>query len=342
MEQQLLDKYGGRNINRRLLKDLIKDIKNYKEPKTIKAPEPNLYLDNVLTKIDTMKDGRGDDLSDSSKKNYKSKIKAIDKVIPNIFQLFIDNPNNNPIVNDAISQIVNKYPKSSKDYLAVISKVINNLEGLSQRISPYIKGRIQQAIKEGLKVSQKTSDEKVEFKPLKITWKEFTKKVKQITKDEKIPLQVKVLFELYKLLTLRDNFGNVRITDKDLDDDTNFYNFKTKIFHLNNYKTKKKYGNKKYELPVYLNKMIEKLYEQQNYLYVNLLPDTLYLRGELSGVIPGLTKKYFGVEFNITDMRNARVSYSQEKESIDKQRITADIMLHSLAVAQQQYNRKEK
>ncbi len=342
MEQQLLDKYGGRTIDKRTLIEIIKDIKNYKEPEPKPNIKPDLDIDNILEQIDTMKDKyTGKDLTDITKKNYKSKIIMIDKFIPNIFQLFIDNPNSNPVINYNLKLIRDKYPKSYKDYIIPLSKVITNLKGLDDKISPYIKGRIQQVIKEGNVVSQKRSDDNVDFKPLKITWKEFEKKTNEIRNNDDIPLQVKVLFELYKLLTLRDDFGNVRITDKDLDDNINYYNFKTKILHLNNFKTKKRFGKRRYKLPKYLNKMIEKLFEEQNFLYVNLLPDTLYRNGELSKVITKLTKKYYGIQFNITDMRNARITYSQKKHTIEKQRQVAEIMLHSLEMATQVYNRKE-
>ncbi len=343
MEQQLLDKYGGRNLNKKLLKQILKNIDNYENPIPIKTIiQPNLNLDNILTQIDTMKDVRGDDLTDKTKSNYKSKIKAIEKIIPNIFQLFIDNPNNNSVINNIFKLIVKQYPKSYKDYIVPLSKIINNLEGLDDNISPYIKSRIQQVIKEGNKVSQKISDDNVEFKPLKITWQDYVRKTGEVIRNEKIPLQIQLLFLLYKILPLRDNFGNVRITDKDLENNTNFYNINTRFFHLNNYKTKKTFGRKKYQLPTYLNQMIKKLFEDQNYLFVQLLPDTIYKNGELSKVVSKLTNKYYGVQFNITDIRNARISYSQENESIDNQRKTASLMLHSLSMANQVYNRKKK
>jgi len=342
MEQQLLDKYGGRTINRSVIDSIIKDIKNYKEP-TKDETEPNLNIDNILTKINTMKDGRGDDLTDKTKRNYKSKINAIEKIIPNIFQLFIDNPDNKPIINDALKQIRDEYPKSYKDYIIPLSKIIENIEGLSSKISSYIKGRIQQLIKEGNKVSVKISDEKVEFKPLKITWKEFTKKTRELQNNDEAPLQDKVLFQLYKLLTLRDNFGDVKLVEKDIENtDDNYYNVNTSILHLNQYKTIKKYGPKQYKLPKELSDDIKELFKEQNYLYVQIPPDTLYNRGELSKVVSKLSTKYYDTKFNITDIRNARISYSQDREPIDKQRQTADTMLHSLSTAQQVYNRKAK
>ncbi|NVM20099.1 MAG: hypothetical protein HWN80_20540, partial [Candidatus Lokiarchaeota archaeon] len=65
---QLVAKYGGRTINRSVIDSIIKDIKNYKEP-TKDETEPNLNIDNILTKINSMKDGRGDDLTDKTKTN---------------------------------------------------------------------------------------------------------------------------------------------------------------------------------------------------------------------------------------------------------------------------------
>ena len=65
MEKQLLNKYGGRNLNKKLLLELIDDIKNFKEDKKIE--KPNLTENNIIKVIDSMTNKEDKPLSDKSK-----------------------------------------------------------------------------------------------------------------------------------------------------------------------------------------------------------------------------------------------------------------------------------
>ena len=338
MEKYLLDKYGGRKINKILLKNLIDDIKNYED-----APTDDIIidvsLDKILEAIKTFKNRDGDDLSPISKKGYISKIKSIYDVIPNFFQLLIDNPNNKEVINSAFKIIDDKY-KNAKDYYAVISKVINNYEGLKPKISDYILGRLQQKIKESVNESVKSTDLKVDTEELKLTWNEFTDGVKELDNKSNVPLQDKVLFNLYKLLTLRDDFGNVKLVDEDLDNKTNFYNINTKTFHLNDFKTIKKFGRREYVIPDRIADMIQSLYDGGNkYLYESSLKKP-YSAGLSDAMINVLSKKYFDKKFSINDIRKL-VLVSYKSKTMEKQRNTAKIMLHSLSTAKVVYDRKK-
>ena len=78
--------------------------------------------------------------------------------------------------------------------------------------------------------------------------------IKELTDDDSIDLNDKILLNLYRFYPIRDNYGKVLLTDKDLDDNENFYNVKTKLFHLNNYKTKDTYGKQKFLIPDFISK----------------------------------------------------------------------------------------
>jgi hypothetical protein len=70
---------------------------------------------------------------------------------------------------------------------------------------------------------------------------------------------------------IRDDYGDVRITNKDLDSG-NFYNTKTKKLHPNDYKTSGKYGAQAISLPKALTTIIEKsiLKQPRSYLFTKL------------------------------------------------------------------------
>jgi len=338
MEKYLLDKYGGRKLNKILLKELIDDIKNYADVPTDDITI-DVSLDKILEAINNFKNRNGDDLTEISKKNYISKIKAVYEVVPNFFQLLIDNPNNNSVINTTFKLLDDKW-KNPKDYYSAISKVINNYEGLKSKISDYILGRIQQKLKESVKENIKETDMKVDTAELKITWKEFTNKVNEIEKNEKVPLQDKVLFNLYKLLTLRDDFGNIHLTTEDLDNETNFYNINTKTLHLNEYKTLKTFGKKEYTIPNRIADMIKELYDKGNKYLYQKRNGTPFPKGLSDLISKTLSLKYFNKKFSINDIRKARITFIQNKPQ-EKQREVANIMLHSLSTAKEVYNRKK-
>jgi hypothetical protein len=187
-------------------------------------------------------------------------------------------------------------------------------------------------------------DEKVSFDELKIEWTEYLNKVKELTDNANVPLKIKILFNLYKTYQLRDDYGNVLLTDKDLGNDVNFYNVKTREFHLNNYKgtAKAKYGNKIYKIPQYIADMIMKRYDDGNkYLIGKNKNETYNGNGHLTSLIKDATNKYFGKQFSINDIRRSVVSYYHENKDIKKRKQLADIMLHSYAEAVKSYNREE-
>lgn len=338
MEKYLLDKYGGLKLTKPRLKELIYDIKNYEE--VVDDTEIDVSLDKVIDAIGKFKNRYdGEDLSPRTIENYRNKIQMIYNVVPDLFQLMIDNPENKAVINDAFKVIDKKWSNGPKDYYAAISKVIQSFPNLKSKISDYILGRIQQKIKENMNEHVRKTDVKVDTEPLKITWKQFTDGVDKLTKNKDTPLQDKVLFNFYKLLTLRDDFSRVHLVNKDLDNETNFYNLKTRTFHLNKYKEKNHHGKKEYHIPPLLHNLVQRLYDQGNkYLYEsrNKKP---YAGGLTDKICRNLSKKYFNIKFCIGDLRQARATNARIYPRQNQRQVAKD-MLHSFQTSSNVYVRK--
>jgi hypothetical protein len=348
MEKQLLNKYGGRNLNKKLLLELIDDIKNYKEDKKIE--KPNLTEENIIKVINSMTNKEDKPLSDKSKDIYKRRAKNLNLI--KVLEDLIKFKNNKDEVNKILKDIEMQKSKTlRKDFskfrsledFIFLNQMINNIDNVYENLNEYVLNRINQYIQELIKLRTEAKDNKTSFDDLKIEWTEYLKKVKELTEDTKVPIKIKILFNLYKTFPLRDNYGDVLLTDKDLDDDVNFYNVKTKEYHLNNYKgtAKAKYGNKVYKVPEYIHKMIMEEYDNGNKYLIGKTKDTKYSKGSLVTLVKDASNKYFGNQFTINDIRRSVVSYYHEHKDIKKRKQLADIMLHSYEEAQRSYNREE-
>lgn len=348
MEKQLLNKYGGRNLNKKLLLELIDDIKNFKEDKKIE--KPNLTEENIIKVINSMTNKEDKPLSDKSKDIYKRRAKNLNLI--KVLQDLIKYKNNKIEVNKILKDIEMQKSKTlRKEYskfrsledFVFLNQMINNIPNMYENINEYVLNRINQYIQELIKLRNDAKDEKTSYDELKIEWAEYLKKVKELTEDPKVPLKIKILFNLYKTYPLRDDYGAVVLTDKDLDDNINFYNVKTKEFHLNNYKgtAKAKYGKRIYKVPEYIHKMIMEEYDNDNKFLIGKTKETKYSGGHLVSLVKDATKKYFGNQFTINDIRRSVVSYYHENKDIKKRKQLADIMLHSYSEAQRSYNREE-
>jgi hypothetical protein len=349
MESKLLSKYGGRNLNKKLLLELINDIKNYKEDK--KVEKPNLTNDNVMKVIDGLTNKDDKKLSQKSIEIYKRRVKNLNLI--KVLEDLIKFKNNKNEVNKILKDIeMQKSKKLKKDFskhrsledFVLLNQMINNIDHVFENLNEYVLNRINQHIQELVKLRTDAKDEKVSFDELKIEWTEYLNKVKELTDNPNVPLKIKILFNLYKTYQLRDDYGNVLLTDKDLGDDINFYNVKTREFFLNQYKgtAKAKYGKKIYKIPQYIADMIMKRYDDGNkYLIGKNKNETYNGNGHLTSLIKDATNKYFGKQFSINDIRRSVVSYYHEHKSIPKRKQLAEIMLHSYQEAVKSYNREE-
>ena len=299
----------------------------------------NYSEDKIIEMIKNFKSNKDTELRPITILNYLNKYKRLNEIEPDIINKLISAGNDKKIVNAIIKKIKSNF-KNSKDYFSILSKIIKSLKNVDEDISNYIINRIFQIFKEEHKKNEEETDDKVDFEQVKLKWKDYLNFVDRIMKNDKIPKKFKILFSLYKIFPLRDDYGNVLLTDKDLDNKTNFYNVKTKIFHLNDYKTISKFGSKKYQVPDYISKLILEEYENGNKYLVGKTKDTKYALGSLSSTIKDRSKSYFGEKFTINDIRHSIIAFYDDK-SVKKKKQLADTMLHSYSSQYEIYKRKE-
>lgn len=271
--------------------------------------------------------------------NYLNKFIRLNQIEPDIINKLIKagNSNDKDTVNKIIKKVKSSF-KNSKDYFSVISKILNELN-VNQVIKPYLLNRISQVMKEQVVKNREEVDEKVTFEDAKLKWSDYTQFVDRLMKNDTVPNKIKIMFALYKVYPLRDDYGNVKLTIKDLDDKQNFYNVKTKVFHLNDYKTVSMFGPRRYEVPDYIAKLIKEEYDKGAHYLVGKKNTQKYALGSLSSTLKNLSKKYYGEKFTINDIRHSIIT-SYEDKSVKKKRQLANIMLHTYAAQYETYRRK--
>jgi len=292
-------------------------------------------------------------ITEQTKNNYRYYYNNLLKLDSNFFQTFLNLQHDKTEFNKLLKRIKNQEflqfnrkeieSHRSIKYFIFIQQIINRIPEYNKIFTPYANKRIEQYKKEMIKDSTEYNDNKVEYEPLKIKWSDYINKVKKITDDPSIDLNTKILFNIYRFFPLRDDLGIVLLTDKDLDNETNFYNINTKILQLNNYKTKTNYGNQRYQIPNFIADMINIRYEQGNKYMISKYKDTTFggTNGRLAQHIQYLTNKHFGITFGINDIRRSAIENHSNK-SIKSKRNLAKSMLNSYTVQQQVYNRLQK
>jgi len=348
MEAQLLKRYGGRILNKKLLVELIDDIKNFKENKKVEPVD--LTEDNVMKVINNMTNKEDKPLSDKSKDIYKRRVKNLN--IIQILKDLIKNKNNKDEVNKILKEIESQKTKTlKKDFskhrsledFVFLNQMINNIPNMYENLNDYVIDRINKFIQELIKLRTEAKDDKTSYDELRIDWNDYKNKTKELTDDPDVPLKIKILFNLYKNFPLRDDYGNVLLTDKDLDDDVNFYNVKTREFHLNKYKgtAMDKHGKKIYRVPQYIADMITKEYNDGNKYLIGRTKTETYPQGSLVKFIFQASKKYYGSRFGINDIRRSIITFYHENKDIKKRKQLAEVMLNSYEEQLRSYKREE-
>jgi len=348
MESTLLKRYGGRILNKKLLVELIDDIKSFKENKKIEPVD--LTEENVMKVIDGLTNKDDKPLSQKSIDIYKRRVKNLNLI--QILKDLIKNKDNKDEVNKILKEIEAQKTKTlKKDFskhrsledFVLLNQMINSIPNMFENLNDYVIDRINKFIQELIKLRTNAKDDKTSYDELRIDWTDFKKKTKELTDDPDVPLKIKILFNLYKTFTLRDNFGAVELTDKDLDNDINFYNVKTREFHLNKYKgtAMAKHGKKVYRIPKYIADMIMKEYNDDSKYLIGKNKTETYPQGSLVKFIFQASKKYYGVRFGINDMRQSIISFYHNNKDIKKRKQLAEIMLNSYEEQLKSYKREE-
>jgi len=349
----LLNSYEGKILNKKILKDIIDDIKNYKSEQDIKPFI--LTNEDIIDKIKNFKNIKTNkNLSSYTIKNYLKMFSDLNKSIPNFMKELIDNKDDKKKINEIFNKIKNQIwlEKNYKEikfsrslpYFTFITTLIKNIPEFKNNLNNYVINRINFIKKELIVLNNKDQEDKVNLEKLKIKWDEYIKIVKDLTKDEKINNIDKIIYNLYMNFPLRDDFGNVEITDQVLSNDINknFYNYKNKKLYIRDYKNKKIHGNKIYDIPEYLHKLIMIEKDNNKKYIISKKNGTLYSNGKLSDYIRKNSIKYFKKSISIDDIRHSVVSFYDSNKSTKSRKGLAKIMNHSIGTAMNIYNREEE
>ncbi len=276
--------------------------------------------------IDSLKNKNGEELSEITIKNYKSKINSLNRLEDD----FVNKIINNNTITPLLKLVKQKYPENYYVYISIISRILNfNEIEIKDKKG---KQKINKLIVEGNRDKIESIDLKIDNEELKVDFNEYKKRCMDMIDDGNIPLEIKIMYNLYLHHSLRDDYGKVLLTHEYLNDNTNFYNINTNTFHLNNYKTKLKYNSRIFTFPKYLQNLIKLHYENGSKYLVNG-KDKLTLNFSRNSI------KYFDKEFTINDIRKTKIN-SFENKSIKKKKQLANNMLHDYITQQHIYKRK--
>ena len=304
-------------------------------------------LNNIINNYKNKKTGK--DLSNITKKNYIKMLNDMGNENENIIEFLVNNEDDKNAINDKFNYIkkqgwLNSNKKEinegrSLNYLVFLNQLVNNVnyEFRKETID-----KLNKHIKEITIKNRDLKDDKSSFDELKIDWLNYNQKVDDINK---LPISKKnineiLLFNLYRYFPIRDDFGNVKLVDEDLDENVkqNFYNFYSNTLHIREYKTSKKYGEKKFVL----NNLLESLINIQLELGKEYLicedDNTLIKNGKLNKFFTKKSINHFDKPLTINDIRHSVISHHNQFSSIKKRRQLAEIMTHSLETATFQYN----
>jgi integrase len=181
------------------------------------------------------------------------------------------------------------------------------------------------------------------------------KKKENLTGKEKELLMVYTIFSMLVKYPVRLDFSGMKLISKTMynslkEDDKKLGNYlineKGKLtMIMNEYKTSKKYGEKKIPIDKDIEKVIRMYIRKTgksngDVLFVSSTGNAIS-RNALSQLLVKTTKKYLGKSISTTMMRKIVVSSVIPKEVIDKQKELADVMGHDVATQNLVYNKEE-
>ena len=332
--EEIYDKFKDR-IDKKLFEEIYNAITNTEEIQ--EEYKQDLSFDYIMEQIELFKNKKTNlVLSQTSIKNYKSKYNKLNELHPNIIEDIINDIN----VDEILNEIKAKYPKSYKDYITILIKIIDNVANVANVVKADVYKKLQNIMVEGLIQREKQTDIKIEEEPLKIKWEDYVRGVKNLLNNEEAPLRLKILYQLYRELTIRDDFYDVLLTNEKIENQSvNYYNMNAKKFFLNKYKTEGKYGKQVYTLSSKLNNLIKQYYKEgHKYLLEN---DKNEKYKSLSKLVSTNSKKYFDKKFGINDIRKSIISFYNETKSIQERKQLSKFMLHDWKVQQEVYLRNQ-
>lgn len=314
------------------VKEFFSDSENEKETGQAK-PGKTMSLEDIISQIEDIPEAK---LKPKSKRTYINKLRAIAKYADCDSEDFIPCFQN---ASKTVPLILKAAPIYGIQYLAVFKSLIKYLPDFAKQFSPNIIKHYEQEMVNSKDQLEDHIQAKKKIPPT--PWSKF-RLASERAEDEDRFSQEHLITALYtEYPPIRDDYGEVRITTKDLDTG-NYYNTKTKKLHLNDYKTSGKYGGQVISLPKPLTDLIHGslLKKPRNYLFTRL--DTTKPYGKMTGFVKKVFAKYADIpesKANINHLRHSYVSHEYAKADFNlaAKRKLARKMLHDVETAKNMY-----
>jgi len=237
-------------------------------------------------------------------------------------------------------------PNSFKDYIGTIStlclknKVLPRFcEALGHDVAKAY-GRAKQEIQGEHLVNQVENTKEEQD----VKWVDIQAGL-QVAEEEFPGTQDHLIIALYYQMAIRDDFGNVLLTDTPPPGDSakNWYDYTTGKLYLNRYKTWKLYSEKVYQLGTKTQQIVLDLITAnpgRKYLVEGKNNNT-YANGKLTQVIPRAFARAGVDKVSVNVIRHARVAHlwSNPNSTEEQKKALAKHMLHSYATAGLVYQR---
>ena len=315
------------------VKGFFSDSESDNEKSKAKSKSKKMSLSYIIKLINEIPEST---LKSQSKKTYINKLNAIKRYAGCDEDDFIDCFNN---AEKTVPLILKEAPVYGIQYLAVFKSLIKYLPEFAAQFSPNIIKNYEEAMKKSADAIEDHIQSKKKIPPT--AWSKFTHAADQAAKIAPNSYEHLITALYTQIPPVRDDFGSVRITNKELDEG-NYYNTKTKKLHLKEYKTSGKYGEQVFALPSSLSSLINKtlLEKPRNYLFTKLDPKKPF--GKMSSFIKKTFAKFGDIPSNkagLNHIRHSRISHEYAKNDTNAaaKRKLARRMLHSVDIAAEMY-----
>ena len=187
--EEVYEKYKD-EVSKEVFTGISKDLARVwkvplKDQYELKPVPPKDYsydsLVKEINKFTYTRKGETKELSANSKKSYINKLKKLNQLVDgNIIEKIVRDKD----VAGIVEKIKKEWEKSYNDYVVVLIKIIDNVNGLRKLVSDNNYNLLKTTMIEGLEAKQKRTDKRVEKEPLKITWEDYMKAVRKFTQDK--------------------------------------------------------------------------------------------------------------------------------------------------------------
>lgn len=293
--------------------------------------------ETIIEKIlPSIKNRNGDELSVNTIKSYKSKIKTILELDKEIFNKIISEKNIIPL----FKIFIKNFGNNVKDYITPIIKIFETPIGNSLLNNNNKIDILKKILVKTIEINKNNEIDKTDNSNNKINWNEYKNFVYNITKKN-IDIRAIILFNLYLLYPVRDDYGDILMRSGNTKRKINYYNLNTQKIYIKNYKTCKTYGDLVLKIPDYLHKIILDYHNSNGNFNEYLIENdnnNRYSDGKLHLLIERFFIKYYKKKISINDIRHSVVSYYHKNKTKKEQIKLSKIMGHCYQTAALTYD----